>query len=451
MADDLVIRSSGAAVIDTASLRSAADDARAVAARLRCLEAPLGSAAAFIASVPGLRQAREVQHDVAHEARRIEALAEDCEHLSAALDQAADLYELIEVHSTWQLTRQGGAEHAALEARASVLGTRLWGISGPDAVFDTLVRFGALSAGHEGAALRVQATLGAGLIGGPAAFPFGFALAAGVQFAASRASSVRQSASAGPAASVSSRATRAPREAVPVTPLRRIDAMPVSGFADAATRISGSDGSRIRVERYTMPSGAREWVVYVTGTQSGAFGGSEPFDMRSNLALYDGKDAGSAAAVRAALAEAGVAPDEPVHAVAHSQGAMVAEMLSREGEYDIETLVTFGAPTTAPLPVDVTAVTIRHTDDPVAALAGPLPAAERGAPGGFVVERLADPLPGLRDITMPAHQLTSYVETGMLLDASEDPRARGIDSLWHRLGRAESVRATEYAAVRQSR
>ncbi len=448
MADDLVIRSSGAAVIDTASLRSAADDARAVAVRLRCLDAPIGAAAGFIASVPGLRQAREVQHDVAREARRIEALAEDCEHLSAALDRAADLYELVEVHSAWQLTQPGGAEHAALEGRASVLGTRLWGISGPDAVFDALVRSGALSDGDEGAALRAQATLDAAMIGGPTALPFGFALVAGMQFAAKRASSVRQSAAVGPATSAS---PRAPREAVAVTPLRGISAVPVSGFADAAKRIPSSDGSRIRVERYAMPSGGREWVVYITGTQSAAFGGSEPFDMRANLALYDGKGAASSAAVRAALSDAGVAPGEPVHAVAHSQGAMVAETLARDGEYDIETLVTFGAPTTGPLSADVTAVTIRHTDDPVAALAGPLPAAERGAPGGFAVERLADPMPGHRDLTMPAHHLTSYADTGILLDTSEDPRVRGLDPLWDRLGRAESVRATEYAARRQSR
>ena len=59
MADDLVIRSSGAAAIDTGSLRGAADDGRAAAARLRRMDAPLGAAAGFIASVPGLRQARE--------------------------------------------------------------------------------------------------------------------------------------------------------------------------------------------------------------------------------------------------------------------------------------------------------------------------------------------------------------------------------------------------------
>ncbi len=444
MADDLIIRSSGAAVIDTASLRGAADAGRAVAARLRCVHASLGAAAGFVASVPGLRAAREVQHDIAREARHVETLAEECETLCAALDRSADLYELVEVHAAWQLTQQGDAERGALEARASVLGTRLWGLAGAEATFTSLALSGALSEGDDRAALRTQATLGALLVGGAWAAPLGFGLAAAVQLGAANASSVRRG---GQPAVAPASVPRAPQERVAVTPLRRMDAAPVAGFADAAQRVPGSRASRIRIERYAMPSGGREWVVYVTGTQSAAFGGSEPFDMTSNLALYDGKDAASSGAVRAALADAGVAPGEPLHVVAHSQGAMVAEALARDGEYDVETLVTFGAPTTGPLPADVTAVTVRHTDDPVAALAGALPARERGASAGFV----ADPLPGLHDIGMPAHALVSYIDTGTLLDGSADPRVRAIDPLWERLAGAESVRATEYSAERQSR
>ena len=449
MADELDIRSSGSAAIDTSSLRSAADAGRALANRLRCMHAPLDLAAGFIASVPGLRAAREVQHELVREARRVEGLAEDSERLAIALDQAADLYELVEVHAAWQLSQHGEAEHTALEARAGVLGARLWGVSGSDAAFGMLVRTGAFRGGDGGAALRMQAALGAGLVGGWWAAPFGFALVAGVQVGAARASEVRANAGRVPAASAPP--PTAERAGVTVTPLRRMDAAPVAGFADAGKRLSGPEGARIRVERYSMPSGGREWVVYVTGTQSVALDGPEPFDMQSNLGLYSGQDAAASAAVRAALADAGVGPGEPVHAVAHSQGAMAAELLARQGEYDVRTLVTFGAPTTDPLPPDVTAVTIRHTDDPVAALAGSIPAAERGAQGGFVAERVADPLPGLRDITMPAHALSAYVETGALLDASADPRARSIDELWDRLGTADSVQATEYGARRVSR
>lgn len=448
MADDLVIRSVGAAVIDTASLRSAADAGRAAAARLRCVDASLDAAVGFVGSVPGLRAARDLQQDIAREARRIDGLAEECSTLCSALDRSADLYELVEVHAAWQLTQQGSAEHGALEARASLLGTRLWGTTGPEAAFTSLALSGALSEGDNGAALRMQATLGALLVGGVWAAPVGLAVAAGLQFGAARAAAARDPREGAPSSAF--RAGARP-ERVAVAPVRRMTAPPVSGFADAARRISGSDASRVRVERYAMPSGRNEWVVYITGTQSAALGGPEPFDMRSNLALFDGHDAASSAAVRAALADAGVAAGEPVHAVAHSQGAMVAEALARESEYDIETLVTYGAPVTGALPTEVTAVTIRHLDDPVVALAGPLPSVERGASEGFVVERLADPLPGLHDIGMPAHALTAYVATGTLLDGSTDPRVRGLDPLWDRLASAESVRATEYSAERQSR
>ncbi len=449
MPDDLDIRSSGAAAIDTSSLRSAADAGRALANRLRCMDASLDIAAGFIASVPGLRAAREVQYELAREARRVDQLAEDCERLAAALDQSADLYELVEVHAAWRLSQHGEAELAALESRAGVLGARLWGVSGSAAAFDMLVRTGAFGDCDSGGALRMQAALGAGLVGGAWAAPFGFALVAGVQLAAARASDIRANAMRVPAASAPP--SPAISAGVTTTPLRRMAAAPVAGFADAGKRLSGPEGTRIRVERYTMPRGGREWVVYVTGTQSVAFDGPEPFDMRSNLALYAGQDAAASAAVRAALADAGVRPGEPVHAVAHSQGAMAAGLLARESEYDVRTLVTFGAPTTDPLPPDVTAVTIRHTDDPVAALAGSSPAADRGAPGGFVAERMADPLPGLHDVTMPAHALSSYVATGALLDASADPRVRGIDALWDRLGRADAVQATDYGARRVSR
>jgi pimeloyl-ACP methyl ester carboxylesterase len=451
MADDLVIRSSGAAAIDTASLRSAATAARSAALRLRGVDSSLASAAAFIASVPGVRAARDVHHELARERSRVETLAEDCEGLSTALDRSADLYELVEVHAAWALSQPDDAERAALEARASTLGTRLWGVAGSDAAFDMLIRTGGFAGGDDGTGLRMQAALGAGLIGGLGAAPVGWALAAAVQLGAARAGALRDGTVRVPAAAVPAEARGTSTERVAVTPLRRLLPTPVAGFADAGRRIPGSEASRIRVERYTMPGGGREWVVYVTGTQSAGLGGAEPFDMRSNLTLYSGRDAASSTAVRAALADAGVAPGDPVHAFAHSQGAMVAEALARDGEYDIETLVTFGAPTTGPLPADVTAVTVRHTDDPVAALAGPLPAAERGAPGGFVVERMADPLPGPRDLTMPAHALQAYVETGGLLDGSKDPRVRAVDPLWDRLGRAESVRATEYGAERVSR
>ena len=452
MAEDLDIRSSGAAAIDTASLRAAADAARAVAARLRALDAPLASAAERVAAVPRLKAARDAHDELSREARRIGRLAEDANALARALERAADLYELVEVHALWS-SRQDGAHPAsvaALEGRTQRLGERLWGISETEEVFLMLAQtipYEVGATGDTGAALRRQAMWGAGMIGGAVAGPLGFGLIAALQIGASRAATVRAEAARLPPHP----APDAPPGAVSVARLGRATATPVSGFATAAARITSRDGARVRLERYTMPSGDREWAVYITGTQSAAFGGADPFDMTSNIALYDGMSSGSSAAVRAALREAGVVPGEPIHAFAHSQGAMIAESLAQDADFDVRTLVTFGAPTTGPLPSDVTAVVVRHTDDPVAALAGPLPIAGRGAGDGFVVQRLADPLPGVHDITMPAHGLDAYGRTAEMIDASRDPRALAMRPLWERLAGAESVSAITYGAERQSR
>ena len=477
MADDLDIRSSGSAAVDTESLRGAAAAARGVSARLRGLDAPLHLAGRFVAGVPGLRSARDVQADLMRECRRLERLAEDCERLTASLENAADLYELVEIFATRDLAggaessatrdlaggaesyatrdRAGAAESSAgsgserdqLDARAAAIGARLWGVSSADEAREMLIRTGALPSTPGGGTLDAQILLGSALLAGAAGLTAGLVTIAAVRLAAAAGGAARSA-----SGSVGSSAPRSrPPDAAGVAALRRGPSVAVSGFAAASSRISSGEGQRIRVERYTMPGGAREWAVYITGTQSLGFGGPEAFDMASNLGLFRGDESAASTAVREALADAGVRRGEPVHAFAHSQGAMAAESLARDDRLDIRTLVTFGAPTTGPLPADVTAVTIRHLDDPVVALAGPLPAAERGSADGFVVERVADPLPGPRDITLPAHQLVSYTEPAGMLDAFADPRVRALDTLWQHLGAAESVEATDYGARRISR
>ena len=453
MADDLDIRSSGSAAVDTESLRGAAAAARAVSARLRGLDAPLRLAGRFVSGVPGLRSARDAQAELLRECRRLERLAEDGERLTASLEDAADLYELVEIFATHDLA--GGAEGFAgpgserdgLDARAAAIGARLWGVASADAAREMLIRTGALPSTTAWGPLDAQVLLGSALLSGAAGLTAGLVTIAAVRLAAAAGGAARSG-------SVTS-GSSAPRTRVPdaagVTALGRAPTVAVSGFAAASSRISSAEGRRIRVERYTMPGGAREWAVYITGTQSPGFGGPEAFDMASNFDLFRGHESAASDAVREALEDAGVRRGEPVHAFAHSQGAMAAESLVRDDGFEIRTLVTFGAPTTGPLPADVTAVTIRHLDDPVVALAGPLPAAERGSAHGFVVERVADPLPGPRDIALPAHQLASYSETAGMLDASADPRVRALDTLWERLGAAESVEATDYSARRISR
>lgn len=225
---------------------------------------------------------------------------------------------------------------------------------------------------------------------------------------------------------------------------------PVSGLADAARRVPGAAEARVRVERYAMPGGGSQAAVYIAGTQTLSGGAGDPFDMRSNLELYRGERSASLEAVELALRDAGVDPGDPVHVFGHSQGAMLASALALEGTYDVQTLVTYGSPVEAAVPDSVLSVGIRHTDDPVAGLAGGGHAETIGSPGSFIAERVADPAAGAQDLTLAAHGIDRYTETAAMVDASSDPRAAALRELWSTLGSAERVEVTEYAAARGS-
>ena len=216
-------------------------------------------------------------------------------------------------------------------------------------------------------------------------------------------------------------------------------------LAAAAARIpAGDDGARVRVERYTMTDGSRQFAVYVTGMKS--YGGTEPFDMASNSQLYTGTRSASFDATMSALRQSGAEPGDTVHAFGHSQGAMVAARLASEGEYDTQTLVSLGSPVEAAVGPDTLSVALRHTDDPVAALAGGGHHDAVGAAGSFVAERAADPTVG---VDLDAHKLDRYTETAAMLDVSADPRMNAMRQLLTRLGGAASVDVTVYAAVRE--
>jgi pimeloyl-ACP methyl ester carboxylesterase len=219
-------------------------------------------------------------------------------------------------------------------------------------------------------------------------------------------------------------------------------------LAAAASRVPGGGDARVRVEKYTMPDGSRQAVVYIAGMQSQGFGGDEPWDNASNVSLYRGEMSDSYAATEAALAAAGVEPGDALHVVGFSQGGMIGAHLALEGDYDVQTLVSLGSPVDADVGSDTLSISVRHTDDPVAALAGGGHGEAVGAPGSFVAERVFDPGSGLGDALLPAHRLTAYAETAALIDASGDPRVAGVQAVFEGLGQARTVDVTEYAAVR---
>lgn len=219
-------------------------------------------------------------------------------------------------------------------------------------------------------------------------------------------------------------------------------------LAAAAARIPNGERTRVRVEKYTMPDGSRQFVVYIAGMRSGLFGGVEPNDDESNVQLYRGERSSSYIATEQALVAAGAETGDVVHAFGHSQGAMIAAHLALEGPYDVQTLVTFGSPIEADVGPETLSVGVRHTDDPVAALAGGGNVRPVGAPGSFVAERSADPSATVKDFQLPAHRMPAYIETAALIDASSDPRVDAVRSVFDELKGAASVVATDYSAER---
>ncbi|WP_409047664.1 hypothetical protein AB2L57_17070 [Microbacterium sp. HA-8] len=488
MSDELDIRSGGAVHVDTASLRAARDTASALAERVREARRGLQHAARCVAgltSAEGRSALWGADATLARGALAAEHLAGRLEGLARDLGAAADLYEIVELEARLMLATAAGnaIERAAIEERVLALGRDRWGWAGG---VSPVLTFGLARAAREpesAGGLAAQAHLGGWLLGGPMGAASAGASVALLSGAAWLLNAGHRSARPGTPRIPSASSPGGPAPAGPppilgrspalgppppiagapaaptgpppvVSPVRaRAEVRAPAGLAGAAARIPGGADSRVRVERYDMPDGSREWAVYITGTQEfGAIvprSAGDPFDMASNLQLYAGQGSASYDAVVEAMRQSGVAPGEPVHALAHSQGALIGQALATAGEFDVRTVVAFGSPTPSTVASNVLSVDVRHTDDIVAALAGPPRAEPIGAPGSMVVQRLADPLPGPHDLGIPAHHMQAYIETAGLIDASPDPRAARLSELWSELGTAERVTSTEYSARRQ--
>lgn len=186
-----------------------------------------------------------------------------------------------------------------------------------------------------------------------------------------------------------------------------------TGVADRVARIPDSSGPQVRVERYPQEGGDR-FEVYLGGTDpTAAPGGSNPWDMASNIALIAEQDASSHQAVVQALAEAGAGPDSAVVFTGYSQGAAIAVRLAESGMVDTAGLVTIGGPTgSLPVTGEYPAVVIEHRDDAVTGLAG-----LRRETAATVVTATA--LPEGSDDPLAAHAHERYAATAALVDESE--------------------------------
>ncbi|RUR03214.1 hypothetical protein [Labedella endophytica] len=210
---------------------------------------------------------------------------------------------------------------------------------------------------------------------------------------------------------------------VTVAPVgRAVTAPPPTGVADVASRIPSTPGGgpQVRIEKYTSPEGGARWAVYVGGTVELAPGSSdEAFDIESAVTTVAGEDGAAYRAVLAAMEDAGVGSGEPVAITGHSQGGLVAAAVAASGEYSVDTVVTFGAPS-AQIPVveGVTTVAVEHTDDLVPALAGTEPVDDART----VVSRDTFSRNSEDGSLFGAHSIEEYERTASLMDASDDRR-----------------------------
>ncbi|KRE31033.1 hypothetical protein [Agromyces sp. Soil535] len=214
---------------------------------------------------------------------------------------------------------------------------------------------------------------------------------------------------------------------------------PPSGVGDLADRVpTGEGGAQIRIEQYGAGDEKR-WIVYVGGTVDvGLVAGRQPADMTSNLhGIADdtaldalriaGAESGAGErAVREAMSRAGVGPDDPVLAVGHSGGGVIAAKLAVDPELNAVGAVNLGGPVaSAPTREGVGLLSIEHEEDLVPATGG----AGHPSPDRVTVSRSVLDADREYDAVLPAHELVRYRQTAALVDASEEERLASFRSL----------------------
>ena len=473
MSDNLEVRGGGGVVVDTETLQGAARSFLSLAGELAEICTLIASAGSSMGTLS--RVAEDASWTAESARRRVLTAEEDASSFAAELQTAAAVYETVELRAERGIAAAAGdaAEMSRIDRRLASLDRQFPGAAdeagahafehwlrwpgelarqAPGAFGWLVPTFGLMAVPMAWGMQQTIAAAGAGtvarsarLTGGPRAVTV-TALPSAPPWHLPAVVPVALGAPGGPFAASGIAPVLAPTgSAAPVT-ASPPPAAP-SSLASAAGRIPGGGEARVRVERYDMPDGTRQFAVYVAGTQSAA-PGDDPFDMQSNLELYGGMRSASYDATLAALEHAGARSGDAVHAFGHSQGGMIAAHLALESDYDTRTLVSFGSPVDADVGPGTLSVAVRHRDDPVASLAGGGHVGSVGAPGSFVAERTADPALGMHDWTLPAHGIDGYTITAQQLDASRDPRMEAVRAVLGELAAADAVTVTEYAARR---
>ncbi|KJL30242.1 lipase chaperone [Microbacterium oxydans] len=424
MSDDLDIRHGGAIAVDTEALRDVGHRLAMLATGFDDAWAAVRRAHGFIVDAGGFGGAVDLAA-LAAGGERIGGVCEQTRDAGAGTLLMADVYEVVELRAEADSLRLvGGAAADAVQARLDRLlasDPRLDGMS------EWLIadwkdrRFEGLDSQFDPGGLMTPF-----LMGGASA-----ALLSGL-------GTLRPGAR-----------LRGTADAVSVAAVRTStpDGPPTS-LAGAFARLPTAPGAQVKVERYTLPDGSRQFIAYVKGSQSLAVGGSQPWDMRSNLQLYTGETSASYQATLDALEAAGAEPGDRVDAVAHSQGGIITAHLAMESGYDVRVQLTAGSPVEPALGDDQLLIQLRHTDDVVSSLAGGGSPAGTGSPDSFTAERVGDPSRGLQDLALAPHQMDAYLETAELVDDSGDRRLEALDEQWAELDGAVDITSTEFRAER---
>ncbi|WP_431804851.1 hypothetical protein [Microbacterium sp. bgisy203] len=438
--DELDIRSGGIVAVDTVTLRAAATDLRALMTGCEGVAADLARAGAI------LRQ-REVWS--APPTGAAAEAGERASRLATDLDTMADTYEIVELRAQALVAAASGDEISAQRIRAQI-GDLL--ASNPE-LAGRVAKEAKRSWEHDVDALGRQYGLESilpGLQVLDGALPdeqWSAAMAAGLLGLVGGITGTKLT-----GLGVITRDDKLQGPPVPVTVTRTST---TSGTAptkmtDLVDRVPSGSDTRVRVERYAMPDGSRQFVVYVSGTVGGD-DEKEAWDWQSNLDNQFGRQSASQAAIRAALEDAGAQPGDVVNPVGYSQGGAGVSHLVVSGPYESDVMVTIGGPVQADVGPDTLNVALRHGDDPFSALSNGGFAAGSGAPGSIVVSRET---PGtvftemFGDGFAAPHMLEKYRETAEMLDASGDPRMDAVYEKFDELDTAVGVEVFEYSAER---
>ena len=210
---------------------------------------------------------------------------------------------------------------------------------------------------------------------------------------------------------------------------------------------SDPNGEQIRIDRYVEAGKPDRFDVYIAGTVTfDPVTASQPFDFGSDLSGVGQGPTASYQAVTQAMHQAGITANSPVVVNGYSQGGLLASMVAASGKYNVQGVVTFGAPSgQVHIPASVPVLSVRNTEDLVPATSG-----YDVNSHAVIVERPAfahQAVPS--DWAVPAHRLSYYQQTASAVDAAKSSQVRAVLDPLNRFGvGATRVDSTLWAATR---